>query len=438
MLATPTWANPEPVFAPMRSVEVIEVGAGPIRSLLGTRIESLVAFRCDKRADTCTRVALQIDSRDSRFRWVMDGPDPGEDDVSPGFLDDNDVLLLLASDAGNSRTAPSVPDSYAQVLIEVRDPIDGNAGFFHLFALRSVAPAFRPAPLIHYEIERERFVGPRVALAYRDGIPQSLELTGTGEPRQILDRIKIRAGASLLWGLLRFHRNEADLTTDRVAWRRGPIRGVRHQLQRVRLGWGIRSPQFSSYTLFSPYSAELPVSLRLNHPPAALFGNVRIEILLDFIDLTGWELLLPDRAPLRIGHDAAAALAKVDLGVDWFALRSSEVVLVQILEISPSLASTRRRLVYRESDRPNPPESVPGEQPAIGYRIDRWDDVDAGDHHIRALCFALDPQIDVAAFLAAYYQPLATSVISEQRPGEAARSSSDAARIRGAHINAQP
>lgn len=415
MLANPTWANLESVFATPRSAAVVELAAAAMPSFLGARIDSLVAFRCDDQAGTCSRVALQIDPRDSRYRWVMDGPDPSEDDVSPGFLDENDVLLLLASDAGDSRDTPDVADSDAHVLIEVRDPIDARSGFFHLFVLRGDAPAFNSAPAVHYEVEHDRFLGPRVALGYRDGIPQSLALTGGNGPRELLDRIKIRAGASLLWGLIRFQRTEGDLTTDRIAWRRGPIRGVRHQLQRVRLGWGIRSPQFSSYTLFYPYSAELPVSLRLNHPPAALFGNVRIEILLDFVDLSGWEVVVPDRAPLRVGRDAAAVLARDDIEADWFALRNAEIALVQILEISPSLSSTRRRLVYRESQRPNPPESVPGEWPAIGYRIDRWDEVGAGDHHVRAVCFALDPQVDIDAFVAAYYQPLAASVHREER-----------------------
>lgn len=382
-----------------------------VPTLSGIAIDSVAAFRCHRGAAHCMAVPVQVDERDATYHWALDtGPALAAED-SRGVLDDNDVILLRAADAGDASATHGLPPHRVHVALEIHDPLDGRTAFLHLVGMGSLQADIATRH-VHYDPIGDRLTGHRVSLGFTDGIPQSLAVTSArGARSELLDRLKIRASASLLWGLLRFTRTEADLTTEVTGWRRGPLRIIRHQHQRVRLGWGIRSPRFSSYAMFYPDVAELPVSLRLNHPPAALFGDVRIDVVLDFVDLRGWELLLPDAAPLRIGADAdPSRSAHGDIETDWFALRNDEVLLLQLLETSHSLRSTRRRLVYRETARPNPPESHPGEMPAIGYRIDQWDEVDAGTHDLRALCFALPATTDVTAFLEAHRRPLRVRV----------------------------
>lgn len=399
--SSPCNASP---FASIRDIDVVAFNAAGTPTLIGSRIDHLAAFRCEGSPSTCQRVALQVDERDSRFRWALDaGAQPVQDD-SPGILDENDVLFFRASDAGTS--APTARDApgVRQAVLDIHDPLDGRNA--RLLLAESATPAPDIPAGVRYDAIEDTFRGRHVTLGFAAGIPESLFL-GEGGP-DLLDRIKVRASASLLWGLLRFTRDESDLTTSVTGWRNGPLRATRHQEQRVRLGWGIRSPSFSTYTFFYPDFAELPVSLRLAHAPGVLFGDIRIEVVLDFADLAGWSLELPGRQPLPIGTFRAEDVA--DLATEWFALRGSSGTLLQVIDVSGSLASTRRRLIYRDDDSPEPPEEIPGAHPAIGYRIDRWDEVEAGGHHLRARCFALPPDADPESFVAGLQNPLVVHV----------------------------
>lgn len=405
--AATSFASP---FDDTRATDVVALAAAALPQLHGARISDLVALRCARATPDCTPVALQVDERDAFFRWALDaGRHPVADDP-PGILDDNDVLFLRAADAGDDDGDPALPAHQRAVTLEVHDPLDGASGRLHI--IESVSPPGEsPQTLVEYDPAADLFRSGNVAFGFADGIPQTLAVRQSdGFSPDLLDRVKVRASVDLLWGLLRFARDESDLTTEVTGWRRGPLRATRHQEQQVRIGWGIRSPRFSNYTFFYPDFAELPLSLRLAHRPAALFGNIRIEVALDFVDLRGWTLLRPRHPPHPIGSGVPPAL-DVTPG-DWFALRSGKTTLLQVFDVSASLDGTRRRLVYREGNRPYPPEEVPGEQPAVGYRIDRWDGVDAGDHHLRARAYSLPPDVDVAEFLEGLRHPLVALVVT--------------------------
>lgn len=402
--SSPCSASP---FARIRDIDVVAFNAAATPTLIGSRIDRLAAFRCEGSPSTCQRVALQVDERDAHFRWALDaGARPVRDD-SPGILDDNDVLFFRARDAGSSPPVAGEMPGVRRAVLDIHDPLDGRNARLLLAESAMPLPALRAG--VRYDADDDTFRGRRVTLGFVAGIPQALFLDEGGP--DLLDRIKVRASASLLWGLLRFARDESDLTTSVTGWRNGPLRATRHQEQRVRLGWGIRSPRFSTYTFFYPDFAELPVSLRLAHAPAVLFGDIRVEVILDFTDLTGWTLELPGRPSLPVGSVRAEEVAGTE--TEWFALRSASGTLLQVIDVSGSLASTRRRLIYRDDDSPEPPEEIPGAHPAIGYRIDRWDEVEAGGHHLRARCFALPPDADAGSFVAGLRNPLVVQVLPD-------------------------
>src|SRR5262249_30779333 len=155
--------------------------------------------------------------------------------------------------------------------------------------------------------------------------------------------------------------------------------------------------------------AELPVGLRLNFPPTYFFSNIVIRVVLDFRDLRGWTVLVPSLpAPIAIDGQMTAEKEAVNALPDsWFALVGPQLTFVQTLDVSPSLASVRRRLLYREDPEVSePPEEVPGEVPGIGYQLDRWEDVGAGAHELYAFSYALPRGVDVRQFVADRDVPL--------------------------------
>src|SRR5262249_31923918 len=132
----------------------------------------------------------------------------------------------------------------------------------------------------------------RVSLGFTDGVPQYLALTP--ESGNVLDRLKIRATATFLWGFFGITRTESDLLPEPPAWRAGPVRVIRRQPLQIRLRFGIRSPRFVSTTYFYRDFSELPLAIRLRVPPRYFFTSIVVNGGLDFRNLPGrWTVSLP-------------------------------------------------------------------------------------------------------------------------------------------------
>ena len=404
----------------VRFADVVSIVGSEFGRFDGCAVDRLALLACGDNAgrETCEPVPFQVDEVDAEGHWVLDqGPQPNADEP-PGVLDANDRLLFMASDAGDRVGRADLPPDTAATEISVHDPLTGEMHWAYLVAYRDRAPRSAHS-YVAYDSATDRVRGQRVTLGFRHGVPGYLAVEGTDviaggtAATSLLDRFKVRATATFLWGLIRLSRNEDDVTSEFVAWRQGPIRVVRRQRQWVRIGWGIHSPTFGSYTYFYRDFAELPVSLYLNFPPTYFFGDITVRAFLDFRDLRSWSVLLPDLSE-PIAVDGVMTERKEGLNQlpgSWFALRGPQVTLVQILDVSSSLASVRRSLVYNEaSTQRDPPEEVPGEEPAIGYRLDRWEHVSAGAHQLASTSYALPPDLDVRQFLAARHVALGVTV----------------------------
>jgi hypothetical protein len=404
-------ARPLLAEATVRFGDVVRVAGADLHMLGGSRLDHLTVVACAHAA--CQPIPFQIDERDRAGNWVLgQGPEPNTDQAS-GLLQDNDLLLFMAADAGERVARAHLPPTAAAAEIAISDPLEHTTRWAYVIRCPGVAPR-SDVSYVGYDPVNDRVRGEHVSLGFRNGVPDYLTLDGSAGPTgpNLLDRLKVRATATFLWGLLRFSRDESDLTTQFVAWRRGPIRVIRRQRQWVRIGWGIRSPTFGSYTYFYRDFAELPVSLRLNFPPRYFFGDIAVETVLDFRDLGGWSVLVPsvDGAIPIDGVMTPQKESLNDLTDSWFALLGPQITLVQTMEVSPSLSSIRRRLLYRESNAPHPPEAVIGERPGIGFRLDQWSDVVGGLHQLESVSYAIPRQVDPRAFVAARSAPLQITV----------------------------
>jgi len=404
----------------VRFADVVSIAGSELGLFDGCAVERLALLACKDNSgrEICEPVPFQIDEVDAQGHWVLDqGPQPNPEDP-PEVLDANDRLLFMAGDAHDRVGRADLPPDTAAIEISVRDPLTGETDWAYFLAYRDRAPR-SVRSYVAYDPATDRVRGQRVTLGFRHGVPGYLAVDGTDvladgpAATSVLDRFKVRATATFLWGLIRFSRNEDDVTSEFVAWRQGPIRVIRRQRQWVRIGWGIHSPTFGSYTYFYRDSAELPVSLYLNFPPTYFFGDIEVRAFLDFRDLRTWSVLVPDLSePIAVDGVMTAQKERLNqLPGSWFALRGPHVTLVQMLDVGASLASVRRRLVYNETSTPHdPPEEVPGEEPAIGYRLDRWEHVGAGAHQLASTSYALPPDLDVRQFMAARRVPLGVTV----------------------------
>jgi hypothetical protein len=391
----------------VRFADVVTLTGDQLKPLAGYPIGRLGVLACT--AEACRPIPMQVDERDQFGAWVLDsGPWPSSDSPA-GVFDGDDVLLFMAADSGEAAARARLPSAATVLSVELIDPLSPNSQWVYVVGYDEPAPR-APHRYVDYDPGGDRFTGARVQLGFRDGVPNHIAVDGGS--RNLLDRLKIRAAASLFWGWLRFERSEDDLSNELIGWHAGPIRVIRHQQQRVRLGWGIRSPTFRSYTYFHRDFAELPVGLRLNHRPTYFFSDIVIEVILDFRDLVGWQLYLPRRQErLNVGEIAARRISELNLLDDTtFALIGAQVTLVQTFSVSSSLQTVYKHLIYRDGLDPDPPESVAGQRPGVGYGLERWEDVNAGEHGLLVVSYALPPGVDVDEFVRSRTAPLQTAV----------------------------
>ena len=367
----------------------------------GVAIERVGVLACA--SDACRPIPFQVDERDAEGRWVLDqGPEPTQDEP-PGLIDDNDVLLFNAEDAGDRAARRNLPNGPVAE-IRVHDPLSGVTRWAYVVGFGQRAPR-ADVNYVQYDPTTDRVRGSRVSLGFSDGVPAYLAIE---EGPNLLDRLKVRASATFLFGLIHFARSEADLRTEFMGWHAGPIRVIRAQRQWVRLGWGIHSPTFGSYTYFYRDRAELPVGLRLNFPPTYFFADIVVRVVLDFRGLHGWLLQVPSVAEsIRLDGQTTPTKEALNRATDsWFALRGPHITLVQTMEVSSSLATVRRRFFFHESVAASPPEALPGEQPGIGWQLDQWEHVGAGTHELSAVSYALPGDVDVRQFMKARAAPM--------------------------------
>ena len=203
----------------VRLSEVVRVAGSDLGMLEGHRLDQLTLVSCVRTA--CRAIPFQIDERDATGNWVLDqGPEPNAGQASGG-LDHNDLLLFMATDAGDQARRADLP-GWPAVEITVQDPLSGTPRWAYLVAFPHAAPRSEVS-YVRYDPANDRVRGRRVSLGFNNGVPDYLAVAGpsgdTPDGPNLLDRLKVRATATFLWGLIRFSRDESDLRTEFIAWR---------------------------------------------------------------------------------------------------------------------------------------------------------------------------------------------------------------------------
>ncbi len=214
---------------------------------------------------------------------------------------------------------------------------------------------------------------------------------GKGHERgNLIDRLKARVEAKFLFGLVRFVRDESQVSETVLGAIDGPIRVVRRSRLAIEIGWGIPAPEILSDDYFYADHAEGPVHINLPFSLAYVFGDLDVEIFLDFRDLEDFEVRTRHSPePLaRVGEGTKLAGTVL---TDCFALRRGDVGFLHRLRFGPTLRPLVTELVYRDDPTlEDPPEDVPGARPAIGYRMTGWNAVGRGRHEIWLDMYVVD------------------------------------------------
>lgn len=388
-----------------RAFEVISVSARELPNLWACPVERVAAWSC---WGLCAPILAQVDERDPQGRWVLDvGLDDSQDEQRGGF-DPTDWVLVPLVDLGNRASLPPTGAAYA---VRVSDPSATFTRWFYLGCSKgndrlAIPGSARVEAKPHLDEIQMR----RMTVKFCGALPKWMSVD---DGPNLLDRLKLRAQARFLFGLVTVRRNESHVQGQVLGWRAGPLRAIRAQEHWLYLGSGIRTPVFRSYAIFYPDYLDIPVRLRLRFPATHFFSSIRVQGYIDFRGLWGWSLLLPDDGETYLidGQTSPQERALAYRNPAWFALRGPEVTMIQYFGLSPSLQSLKRRFLYRDDKTAAfPPESVQGEVPAVGYELSEWQGVGSGTHSLHVTSFVVPRGVPPARVIAAQRQPLRIAV----------------------------
>lgn len=322
------------------------------------------------------KIPFQIDERDRHGQLALpQGPVPSQDET-PGIFDDNDLLVFAARDLGERANIEHA------VEIKVTDALTGENGWAYL----QVDPGASGASAtrdVRYDPSTDSIHARRYTLAFGPHTTSYFAFVGPdGQPgRNLLDRVKARGTAHVLWGMLNFHRTEDDVTNTVLAWKEGPVRVVRRSQMRVRLGYGLPPLEMIAEDTFTADVFEGPAAVRIPFDLRYVFGDLTLRLFLDFDNLRGYSIFSADHAPVPL----ACGIPTPDLNgwyADWFGMSGPEGTFVHALRVGPALQTVQRRLYVVADSKPDPPERAPGDCPGVGYQLTHWGGIRRGTYRV--------------------------------------------------------
>ncbi len=363
-----------------RSWQPLIIKGAKLKPLVGARIASFEVLAI--RAGRLAPIPFQVDEVLPDGRYALpSGPEPLADD-SPGILDDDDEMVMMISDLGERATDTATLPPGA-VEIAMIDPLSGERRYAYAAAVAK--PELSPVDYVDYDDAKHQVESDHYRLGFTNELPTDYAPQSRkheGRPN-LIDRIKVRASAKILAGLIPFHLTEGDIRNRELAYRDGPVRVVRRLSHSVRLLLGIRSPQVASDDFFYRDFIENPFHVRLPWVPRLLFGDIVVQIYLDFIDLHGFRMVWSGMKDggIEIGDQRSQATVIDDPPpVDWIGFIGGGRVMVHTLTPTPDLRVIQRRLYYHDDLTPRPPENYPGEHPGVGYTMTGWENLSRGEH----------------------------------------------------------
>src|SRR5262245_14964584 len=249
--------------------------------------------------NTLIPIPFQIDERDRRDRWVLDQGKQPNPDNPVGEFDGNDVIVLMNRDLG-TRGDPAKLLGEATVWGEIRVGNEASPlGFAYVGSFNSPPPLSNNEPTsARYDPETDRVYAERYALEFRAPLPTHVAFVdqfnefGTNTIAGVHAIGEVR----FLGGLLTLHRTDADIQTEILGYRDGPVRVIRRARYWIPLPFGFRTSGQVDLLFYRDF-AEGTALVKLKIPPRVIFADGDLLAYFDFLDLRGARLLLEGDPP---------------------------------------------------------------------------------------------------------------------------------------------
>jgi len=342
--------------------------------------------------NTLIPIPFQIDERDRRDRWVLDQGKQPNPDNPVGEFDGNDVIVLMNRDLG-TRGDPAKLLGEATVWGEIRVGNEASPlGFAYVGSFNSPPPLSNNEPTsARYDPETDRVYAERYALEFRAPLPTHVAFVdqfnefGTNTIAGVHAIGEVR----FLGGLLTLHRTDADIQTELLGYRNGPVRVIRRARYWIPLPFGFRTAGQVDLLFYRDF-VEGTALVKLKIPPRLVLADGELQTYFDFLHLSGARLLL-DGSPLSDpvnGHMTAKKKTLMGRPARWAALLlpDGRVVLL-IVRLEGALQKLEQRLYFYDSASAGHDF---GGQPLFGFQFARVNRLETGTHRLSVFAAVLD------------------------------------------------
>ncbi len=253
---------PDPVLVPGKAFSFLTQGA------LGNY--RLYAFTEDKFAP----IRFQIDEMTEEGDLIFPYGKKNNKKQSNNILDNRDVLLFMAHDAGDRVMEKIWPGNVTKgAEIEVIDPIDNTRSWVYFFFFEKNSPPLCTLEnYFNYDYDTETLWSEYWKAQYiitEDGkhttFPKKqytlAKAGGTGE--NYMDRLKVRTVLKLFFGKVVLKIDEENLGSDVLAWIQGPIRVVKRLEQYWKGPLNMKLARATSDVQFYETMSTVPVNINI-------------------------------------------------------------------------------------------------------------------------------------------------------------------------------
>ncbi|MCW5828795.1 MAG: hypothetical protein KIT79_05715 [Deltaproteobacteria bacterium] len=359
----------------------VTVRAAEVPWLIGTQAINLSAFSCFE--GKLMPVPVQVDevntegriaSLDPRSRIARDDP--------PGILDADDEIVFMLRDTGKPCEQERLERARGTLTeIRITAPYLATPGILYL--LSGSQPVAPPALYLRYDSVSSQVSTSAYSWGYAADRPFMTDrvvfadLRGR-ETQDVMDRFKLRVRVKAVSNLMQLRLNEDEMESDLEGVRAGPIRVTRELAVRVKTVPGFTIP---AVVTMQHYERLWRVRVRLRIPgAAALFVNsLDMSLIHDFIDLKGLKLAT-SAVPQGTSIDGRMLDSErtMEFGSEpWFYIAGQGLQLMTSIDLEPGLKLKQAVYLVDDPELREPPESVPGGLPSVGYQFLGWENLEA-------------------------------------------------------------
>jgi len=300
--------------------------------------------------------------------------------------------VIMNRDLGGHSDPAKLPTG-ATVWGEVRVGTEANSFGFAYVGIFDHPPPLPSTEHVYarYEPETDRVYAERYALEFHAPLPTHVAFVdrlgefGTNAVAGVHASGEVR----FLGGLLSLHRTDADIQTELLGYRGGPVRVIRRGRYWIPLPFGFHTSGRVDLIFYRDF-VEGTALLKVTIPPRLVLANGELQTYFDFLDLSGARLLLdgdPPSDPVD-GHMTPAKQALAGRPAHWAALLlpNGRTVLL-IVRLEGALQQLDQRLYFNDTSRA---DSKSGGQPLFGFQFSRVNRLETGVHRLSVFAVILD------------------------------------------------